>query len=297
MTKKIALIGDFKVDQVLGGAAFVDSYLAGQLQGYGFDVDYLAINTGSSDWAKLVAGAYDGVIYSNLAGMTIDQLEWICQSSTPYILFRHDIPSVVYRFEDAADRIRAVFVELFKVAKCSIFISELQRCFYARVLALGPSTVLPPPISFGDFREIQQSPRSGLLYLGPICESRGLRRSLEWYKQSGMTARLDVFGRIEDAALARYVTSEGVRIFPEIGRNEVPSLFSRYEALVYHPNIIDSFCIKVLEAELCGMTLHVDREKIGRFSYPEDSCVLSRYMESGSAVRIGKIAEAFFWPE
>ncbi len=294
MAQKLALVGDFKIDQVLGGAAFVDSYLVEQLRRCRIDVDYLAVNAGSNDWAKLISGSYDGIIYSNLAGMTITQLEWICESRTPYILFRHDIPSVVYRFNEASPRLSSVFVELFKVAKCSIFISELQRKFYSRVLALGPSIVLPPPMSFCGFREIQKTARSGVLYLGPVCESRGLRRSLDWYKQSGMSNGFDVFGRVEDAALAQYVINEGVRIFPEVGRGEVPGLFAKYEGLVYHPNIIDSFCIKVLEAELCGMTLYVDTERIGRYSYTEDSGVLSKYMEDVSALRIGKIAEAFF---
>jgi hypothetical protein len=294
VSRKIALVGDFKIEQVLGGAAFVDSYLVKELTRQGFDIDYLVVNANSTDWKTLTTGGYRGIVYSNLAGMTLSQLEWVCQSETPYILLRHDIPTIVYSFAEAHSSLRRVFVDLFKKARCTIFISDLQRQIYGRVISIGVNAIIPPPVSFAGFSRVTNRPRSGLLYLGPVCESRGLRRSIDWYKAGGRRDPFDIVGRVEDYGLAQYALSQGLKIFPEVGRESVPDLMLNYEGLVYHPNIIDSFCIKVIEAELCGLNLYVDRNRIGRFSYPHDALSLSKYMEVRSAIRFGKIMDAFF---
>jgi hypothetical protein len=110
---------------------------------------------------------------------------------------------------------------------------------------------------------------------------------------SSRSTRFDVYGRIEDRALAKYALEAGLRIFNEVPRAEIPSLLSSYSVLMYHPNIIDAFCIKVVEAELAGMSLEVDRERIGRFSFDVDSVSLSRYMEHLACLRIAKIIDAF----
>jgi hypothetical protein len=294
LIKSIALVGDYKLDQVLGGAALVDKYMVEQLRGRGMRVEYFSINQRSSDWDRLVEGCFDGVVYSNLAGMTIAQLRWICESGSPYILFRHDIPSIVYDYQSASTELKSIFSGLFKKARCTIFISELQKNFYSRVVDLGPNIILPPPASFGGFERSGGTKRSGLLYLGPVSESRGLRRSLEWCGSNAPGSQVDIFGRVEDVELAAYAYTCGARLYPELPRHLVPQLMAKYEGLVYHPNIIDSFCIKVVEAELCGMNLYVDRSRIGRFSYSATAADLSAFMASQSVGRIEAIIDAFF---
>lgn len=293
MSCEYALVGDYKSAQFLGGAALVDAYIVEFLRKKGFDIDYFAVNQTSNDWSELVSGSYRGVIYTNLAGMSLDQLQWIYSEGPPYILFRHDIPSIVYRPALASPDLQGRFSQLFNNARCTIFISNLQLSKYQEVVRLGPTTVIPPPIDFASFSDFESQERSGLLYLGPLSELRGLRRSIEKWQSIYPNEKFDAYGNIEDNGLADFAMTQGVKIYPALARSEVAKVMSRYSVLVHHPNFIDSFSIKIVEAELRGMSLLVDRERIGRFSYQADAHSLAVYMEQNAGSRIAKIVDAF----
>jgi hypothetical protein len=121
-----------------------------------------------------------------------------------------------------------------------------------------------------------------------------LRDALAYVSRLEGGHSLDVFGRVEDTNLAAFLEASGVPIQPEVPRSELPDLLSKYRGLVYFPQIIDAFCIKVVEAELMGLELHVNRERIGRFSYRLSAGPLADYMQNKAISKIAKIIDSFF---
>jgi len=292
--KKFALVGEYKPDALVGGAALVDEYLVSQLSGFGYQVEHYAVNKYSDDWKRFEASRCDGVIYTNLSGLEPKQLLWAVQSGPPYSLIRHDIPPVFYNYSSVDVSVKAFISRLFANARCTVFVSNLQKQIYSNSVEISPSLVIPPPIDFVGFGRGGAPSRNGLLYLGPVNELRGLRRSIQYWKDNRADMRFHIYGHIEDVQLAKYAESTGAELFGGLRRSDVPLVMGNYQELVHHPNFVDSFCIKVIEAELSGLALAVDREKIGRFSFNAPGSSLAEYMEIKSCLRIAKILDAFF---
>jgi hypothetical protein len=52
--------------------------------------------------------------------------------------------------------------------------------------------------------------------------------------------------------------------------------------LIHIPNFFDSFCVKVIEAELCGMRIITIPQRIGRYCYAMDATSLAAFMQKDS---------------
>ena len=74
-------------------------------------------------------------------------------------------------------------------------------------------------------------------------------------------------GKILDQELAKYLKENGAEVKDAIPHEEIANIMNDYEYFYYTPEIYDSFCLKILEADLCGMKIFADTPRIGIFSY------------------------------
>jgi hypothetical protein len=140
------------------------------------------------------------------------------------------------------------------------------------------TVVIPPPAVFDGFLD-HGTQRSGLLYLGPINRARGVEEASNYAITNHPNQQLTIVGRIESEELAHKLRQRGHRIQGEVPREEVPRLLNHFEHFIYYPQIIDSFCLKIIEAELCGIKIHTNQARIGRYSYPEPTDQLRHRMQ------------------
>ena len=57
---------------------------------------------------------------------------------------------------------------------------------------------------------------------------------------------------------------------------------NQHKTLYYFPHIYDSFCLKILEAEMCGMKVIADSPRIGIYSYNQPLDKLTELVNSES---------------
>jgi hypothetical protein len=171
---------------------------------------------------------------------------------------------------------------LFGGARANIFISPVQLSYYQRVCSFSNTLVIPPPLDLDEFFDQRSAGRIGHLYLGEISAQRGIDETLlAMQAQNDGTPKAFV-GQVSDQHLVKAIEASGGSCSPEVMHEEIPALLNRYQHFHYHPRIIDAFCLKVVEAELCGMTLHVNQTNIGRYYFDATARQLADHMKNQS---------------
>jgi hypothetical protein len=279
---RIALVTDVVLADWVGGGTLVNDYMASRMRASGHQVEFLQINPQRNDWDSTDHTAIDLYLVTNIPHMNGAQIAQLVHSGKPYLVLRHDIASVCYLDEAASHPAAAVMRLLFGGARANIFISPIQLAYYKRVCDFSNTLVVPPPLDLDAFVDQQQSDRAGHLYIGEISVQRGIVDSLQAMQAQADGTPMAFVGQSSDAQLLQAIEAAGGQRFADVAHAAIPALLNRYRHFHYHPHIIDAFCLKVVEAELCGMTLHVNKANIGRYYFDATARQLADYMKQQS---------------
>jgi len=266
---KIAILNDETTETYMGGAALVNKKIKLELEINGHEVEYFIINKDTKEPKYLKNWQdYDFYIFANIGYFPNDVLNYIMDNKK-FITFRHDIPVVLYTQPPSIfyKAFITLWQKMFEKAELSIFISPMQEAVFKAHFKVKNSQVLVPPLDIGSFKNEQKKDRNGCLYIGDISNARGCLKTLHIMKQSFPDSRYTFIGQILDYNLVKQLELGGATVLEAIPHNEVNNYMNDYEYLFYFPEIYDSFCLKILEAELCGMKVIADTERIGIFSY------------------------------
>ena len=283
---RIALITDLVLSEWVGGGTLVNDYMARRMEAAGHQVTFLQLNPQRNDWDRADHSAIDLYLVTNIPYMGAQQIVQLANSGKPYLVFRHDIASVCYLEQPAEHPAAAVMRALFGAARANIFISNIQLAYYRRVCDISNTVVMPPPLDLDAFVDQQRGNRAGHLYLGEISAQRGIAESLQEMAAQADAGPIAFYGQLTDAALLQAIEAAGGARFADVPHDSIPELLNRYRHFYYHPKIIDAFCLKVVEAELCGMTLHVNKTNIGRYYFDATARQLADFMKRQSVETI-----------
>jgi len=286
---RIALITDVVLAQWVGGGTLVNDYIARRMELVGHQVQFLQINSKCNDWDGVDHADIDLYMVANIPFMTATQILQLVQSGKPYLVFRHDIASVCYLPEPAQHPSVALIKVLFQNARANIFISNIQLAYYKRLCDIPRTLVMPPPFDLMEFVNLQKPDRAGHLYIGEISEQRGIRESIEAMQANPDLGPMHFYGQVTSVELESIISNAGGERNSEVGHSKVAHLLNTHKHFYYHPRIIDAFCLKVVEAELCGMQLHVNRNNIGRFYFDATADQLADFMRGQSMEMLFKL--------
>ncbi len=289
-SRNILILTDYTSDVFLGGAQLVNDLIKLELERRGHHVEYVRINPDQNEWSRW-DGSQDLTIVANIPHLDANQLIQLAQSTVPYVNFRHDIASLAYSLEPRTQPMTPVVEALFANAAFNFFISNIQLAYYQRICSIERAQVIPPPARFDGFDNWNQE-RRGIMYLGPIAKERGVLDSLEYVQALGEGQTIDFFGKIQDEDLKHRILKNNCNIFPEIPRALLPRILNSYRQMIYLPHIVDAFCIKIIEAELCGIEIIAKKENIGRYYFQNSAQELKVFMENNSSKIIGDQLEA-----
>jgi glycosyltransferase involved in cell wall biosynthesis len=283
---KIAFINDYDCTEYLGGAALVNDYIIHFLQKIGHSVTYIGINPNRNDWGLFQMSQFDMLFLANLPYLTVQQLNEVTNSGLPYIVFRHDILPCCYVEHPESRGEYALVKNLLTNSHRNFYISEVQKQYYHRIHRREDDRVIPPPIQLDGFINLNRPTRSGVIYLGPISEIRGVNEILAYQKEAPLLQKITFCGKVESNELLNRIIESGNVYIEEVSRSNVPELFNQYESLIHIPNFFDSFCVKIIEAELCGMQIITIPQRIGRYCYSMDANSLAAFMQTDSLAAI-----------
>lgn len=279
---RVALITDVVLSGWVGGGTLVNDYIARRIEQAGHFVQFLQINGERNDWDTVDHGGIDLYLVTNIPFMTQGQLLQLMQSGKPYVMFRHDVASICYLPEPASQPSAALVLALFQHARANIFISYIQLAYYRKLGDIPRTLVMPPPLDLSEFTNQNRPDRKGHLYIGEISEQRGIRDSIQAMQANADGGPFRFYGQITAPELADEIVVAGGERCSEIDHSLIAPLLNAHQHFYYHPRIIDAFCLKVLEAELCGMQLHVNRNNIGRYYFDATAQQLADFMKQQS---------------
>ena len=282
----LAIVTDVTLAEWIGGGTLVNDYLARCAEAAGWRVSTIRIQSALNEWPGFAHDTVDAYFVANIPFMPVDAMLQLVNSKKPYVMFRHDISSICYEADPPSHTVAKLLHFLFENAAANFFISPLQLAYYQRVCPVVRPITVPPPLDLGAFANAANPTRSGHLYLGEIASARGVDESLRLMAQSGAPGPKSLYGQVAEPALEALANGLGATCHAAIAHTEVPALLNRYQHFYYHPRIIDAFCLKVVEAELCGMELHVNQAHIGRFGFRESAQELADFMRQHSAAMI-----------
>lgn len=287
----LAIVTDVTLADWIGGGTLVNAYLADCARQLGWHVSFIRINSQVDEWKYFPHADVDAYFVANVPHMPVAYMLDLVNGGKRYVMFRHDISSICYA-PDAAQQPAAKLVRfLFENSAANFFISNLQLSYYQRVCEVPRAVVIPPPLDLSRFSDEKNPERAGHLYLGEIASVRGIEESLHQMKAAGDDGVLAFYGQVTTPNLDDMLRMHGAQVFLPVDHLDVPALLNRYRHFYYHPRIVDAFCLKVLEAELCGMTLHVNRNHIGRYYYSDSAQEIATFMRSSSPAMILQVLQ------
>jgi len=230
---------------------------------------------------------YDFFILVNIAYFPESVIRKIIDSKQ-YLNFRGDIPVMLYT-QPPSLRYRNFYnlwQDLFDNAKMNIFISPMQFDVFSKTFGFDIKNcqIMPPPLPVTMFNDKKQK-RNGSLYVGDISHARGCMQTLNIMKNSFPNERYTFVGKILDEQLAGVLKDLGATVKDPVSREELNNIMNEHKRLFYFPEIYDSFCLKVLEAEQAGIDVIADTLRIGYYSY-EDKSDLVNYCNEKSLQKI-----------
>lgn len=283
---RVAIITDVVLSQWVGGGTLVNDYMAQRMSEAGHQVQFIAINGNANGWDVADHALIDLYLVTNIPFMTSAQMLQLMQSGKPYVVFRHDVASICYLPDAASQPSTPLVLALFQHARANIFISNIQLAYYKKLGEIPRTLVMPPPLDLSAFVDAQRVDRQGHLYIGEISEQRGIRESLEAMQNNPEPGPIAFYGQVTAPELAGAIDAAKGHRHVEIAHDMIAPLMNSYRHFYYHPRIIDAFCLKVLEAELCGMELHVNRTNIGRYYFDATASQLADFMKNQSVEMI-----------
>jgi len=285
---KIAILNDQIPETYLGGAALVNDKIKKEFESKGHICNIIIANE-KNDIQNIdeVIDTYDYFIFANIGYVGSENLNKIMDSK-PFITFRHDIPVILYT-QPPSERFKLFYDtwgRMFKEAKMTYFISEMQASVFKQTFKVTHETILPPPLDIDNFKNEKREDRNGCLYVGDISNARGCQETFQLMQQLHPDMQKTFVGEIIDGELADVLKQHGATVLPAIDHSEMNELMNNNKYLFYFPNIYDSFCLKILEAELAGMIIYADRFRIGRYSYTQQAEELRTHMNKISLKNI-----------
>ena len=292
---KLAILNDETTETWLGGAALVNEKIKSEIESRGHECVIWTYNKDNKEEdlpSQEEVDKIDHFLFANFGYWPpkfIDNIMETKQFST----FRHDLPIILYtqppsimykEFYDA-------FGKMFQRAKISFFISPMQQKVFQNYFLVSRSEVLPPPLDLDGFENLNEPDREGSLYVGDISPGRGCEKALALMKQHDKIGPWVFVGQHVNNELVNYLIESGATVMNPIPHEEMPVLMNAHKRLFYYPDIYDSFCLKILEAELCGMQVAADTYRIGRYSYEQNSEQLKEMIQEGAKLVVDKILE------
>jgi len=252
-----------------GGASIANHRIKDELEKRGHNVTIHTINEKENTWKGDMSA--DLYIIANWAYIPKEDLEKLFKEKN-IVKFFHDIPGYMYQPKTIKYEHYYKFMQfMIDNALLNIFISPLQLEIYQRYVNIKQDNtmIIPPPKDMNNFSNIlkEEDRIYDVLYLGDISNARGIYESIEIAKNNNLD--IHFIGPWVDKELVEELKENGFRVEKEIPNDKVSAIMNQYKYFIYLPNIIDSFCFKVVEAELCGCQLIVDPYRIGRYSYTE----------------------------
>ena len=288
---KIGILNDETIQSWVGGAALVNHRIKTALEKKGHDVNIIIYN--KQQRFIFNPDDYDFFILANIPYFNYMIIDEIIENK-PYIVFRHDIPIILY-MEPPSERFKEfmeLYQKIFDNAKMIFFISEMQKnVFSSRFKIKDNVQVLPPPLDLKGFENKNKQDRNGCLYLGDISLARGIPRTIEIMKKKFPMTKYTFAGKNLDQRVVNFIHQNGGKYIGELNHDDVSRVMNEYKHFLYYPEIYDSFCLKIVEAELCGMKIHADKLRIGRFSYNKTAEELKKDIETESLKKIIEVIE------
>jgi glycosyltransferase involved in cell wall biosynthesis len=288
----IAFIGDFRYPNPIGGASLVDHYLSNNLKSAGYSVAECAAYSEKSNWNAFQSDVYNIHVISALTENSIKSILELNRSGRPYILIRHDVPTFVSNPDRVSVEWKRTLHSIFASAKCVIFISPLQKSIYLKAIPIINWAIVPPPINFDRFRASSGPRPTDSLYLGQIARIRGIEEAIRFHRLFSVGTKLTVCGTLEEPELFPLLQHDDLRVIASVSREQVPEILAQHRRLLYFPNLVDSFCLKVLEAEMCGLDVETHRDRIGRYSYSAQPEMIAEHMQLKSSQEILEIIDS-----
>ena len=279
---KIQILNDEDESTYLGGAAIANKRIADELINRGHDVVIHRVNKNENTWnGDMSADLY---IVANWAFIPQDDLVKLF-NERKVVKFFHDIAGFLYQPKTVKFKANYEFLQfMLDKSALNIFISPLQREMYGKYLNIDDSKCLitPPGKSMEGFENKGVERNNKILYLGDISNARGIIYSANLARQNGL--QLDLIGPFVDDKLVEELRNNDFNVKREIDNGLVADLMNEYSYFIYFPEIIDSFCFKVVEAELCGCKLMVDDYRLGRYSYDKSVDELKLLIENSHSI-------------
>ena len=278
---KVLILNDWDLKSYIGGAALVNDKIMSELSMKGHETTLCLFNDkNDTNMSIEEITNYDFYILANIAYVPTPILEQIINNKK-FITFRHDIPTVIYSQPKSIfhKEFKDLWRKMFDKAEMTYFISPMQQDVFEAYFEEISSTVCVPPLDVSSFKNEANIKREGCLYLGDISHARGCVKTLKIMKQSEPNSRYKFVGKILDIELSDWLKNNGAIVEDAVEHKLVPKIMNEYKNLYYFPEIYDSFCLKILEAQLCGMKVIADTERIGIFSYNTSHNTLIYNME------------------
>jgi hypothetical protein len=279
---KVLIINDETIESYLGGAALVNDTIKSQLEEKGHKVDYLIINKETkqvkNNWNK-----YDYYILANI-GYVPDSILNTIINEKRYCKFFHDIPTILYTQPPSVlyQHFYHLWQKMIDNAEKNYFISPMQKTVFERIFKLKNVQLIIPPLDVKSFKNDPLMEPEGCLYVGDISHARGCYKTLQLMKNKFPKTRYHFVGKILDKQLAELLETNGATVQDAISHKDMPNVMNQYKYLFYYPEIYDSFCLKILEASLCGMSILADTYRIGLFSWEMSPQELAEEMDKFS---------------
>jgi len=273
--KKIVMISD---EAYLGGAMITNESIINEGLKRNYDIDMYIYGPKEREGGRVFnpppADLYMIMNYGYIPHEAL--LQFI--SNNKYIRWFHDIPGFIAQipssFHASAE---GVLSQLINKAAHVFMISPMQFAVVEKRIPLDDKniTIIPPYIPLNNFFDKKEKRlENSWFYLGDISPARGIQKSIEIAIQRNgkdfIMAGPEVMPNYVNQLKNQYDKYINITYLGEVKYDKVNDLMNNYENFIYTPEIYDSFCRKVVEAQTAGMNVFVDNRRIGVYSYPEE---------------------------
>ena len=287
--KKIVLIND---NSWYGGAELTNNSIITEGLNRDYDVEvYVYGMKERQGERKFNPPKADLYILANYGYIPQDSLLQFI-SNNKFVRFFHDIPGFIAQipssFYSASEGVLSQIVEK---AKHIFMISPMQFAVVEKRIPLDDKkiTIVPPYIPIKNFYDKKEKRlEKSWFYLGDISPARGIQKSIEVAIQRHGTDFIMAGPEVMDGYVERlksqYERFINITYIGQVDYSKVNDLMNMYENFIYTPEIYDSFCRKVVEAQAAGMKVFVDNKRIGIYSYPKDYNMIEGLLSSNTVI-------------
>lgn len=297
MNKKIILIND---NSWYGGAQITNESIIAEGLNRNYDIEeYIYGQKELKGERKFSPPKADLYIIANYGYIPPQDL-LVFISNNKYVRYFHDIPGFIAQIPSSFHNgSEGVLSQLVNKAEHVFMISPMQHGVISSRITLPEDkiTIVPPFIPLTQFKDKgEERLKDSWLYLGDVSPARGLEKSIHVAIQNHAKEFIIAGPEVQPKYVEQLTTIFGkyvnITYLGEVKYSEVNDTMNRYENFIYTPEIYDSFCRKVVEAQSAGMNVHVDNRRIGVYSYPTDYDMTSAILSANQIV--WDIIDGFF---